>query len=292
MGGSDVSAYAVDDLDASDPDSDIPDELQDVSCSMPESETGFESETTDDRAMVDLPVFHLIDVNDNHAEIDDMMDVDEDDTKKSFDFTGELQKLNESGGSDRASFVEQLEKAFKTPAKIDLRYDFGGQDNLLRVDVPPLPPLPSGSNDSASTEPLDSSESSQQALYLSIPTSSSALEDFPISRLLDAKEPTLLPGSDSFSNASSHDDRDDVYLSNVLDSPVTTASRPSDGELNKSFRFGGFSKSPSRELEPEKPISFSDIIPSADQPNASSSVDDSVINSIIAKASEIPARRP
>ncbi|KAJ3725176.1 hypothetical protein C8R42DRAFT_718664 [Lentinula raphanica] len=292
MGGSDVSAYAVDDLDASDPDSDIPDELQDVSCSMPESETGFESETTDDRAMVDLPVFHLIDVNDNHAEIDDMMDVDEDDTKKSFDFTGELQKLNESGGSDRASFVEQLEKAFKTPAKIDLRYDFGGQDNLLRVDVPPLPPLPSGSNDSASTEALDSSESSQQALYLSIPTSSSALEDFPISRLLDAKEPTLLPGSDSFSNASSHDDRDDVYLSNVSDSPVTTASRPSDGELNKSFRFGGFSKSPSQELEPEKPISFSDIIPSADQPNASSSVDDSVINSIIAKASEIPARRP
>ncbi|KAJ3769941.1 hypothetical protein FB446DRAFT_766043 [Lentinula raphanica] len=320
MGGSDVSAYAVDDLDASDPDSDIPDELQvilakqsprtslqsieqgpmlnspdapqDVSCSMPESETGFESETTDDRAMVDLPVFHLIDVNDNHAEIDDMMDVDEDDTKKSFDFTGELQKLNESGGSDRASFVEQLEKAFKTPAKIDLRYDFGGQDNLLRVDVPPLPPLPSESNDSASTEPLDSSESSQQALYLSIPTSSSALEDFPISRLLDAKEPTLLPGSDSFSNASSHDDHDDAYLSNVLDSPATTASRPSDGELNKSFRFGGFSKSPSRELEPEKPISFSDIIPSADQPNASSSVDDSVINSIIAKASEIPARRP
>ncbi|KAJ3972631.1 hypothetical protein EV361DRAFT_970780 [Lentinula raphanica] len=315
-----MKAYAVDDLDASDPDSDIPDELQvilakqsprtslqsieqgpmlnspdapqDVSCSMPESETGFESETTDDQAMVDLPVFHLIDVNDNHAEIDDMMDGDEDDTKKSFDFTGELQKLNESGGSDRASFVEQLEMAFKTPAKIDLRYDFGGQDNLLRVDVPPLPPLPSGSNDSASTEPLDSSESSQQALYLSIPTSSSALEDFPISRLLDAKEPTLLPGSDSFSNASSHDDHDDVYLSNVLDSPVTTASRPSDGELNKSFRFGGFSKSPSQELEPEKPISFSDIIPSADQPNSSSSVDDSVINSIIAKASEIPARRP
>jgi hypothetical protein len=63
----------------------------------------------------------------------------EEDTKKSFDFTGEIRRLNESGASDRDSFVEQLEMAFRTPAKIDLHYDFG---NNLRVEVPPLPPLP------------------------------------------------------------------------------------------------------------------------------------------------------
>ena len=39
----------------------------------------------------------------------------ENDTKQSFDFTGELAKLNESGGAHRLSFVEQLEEAFKTP---------------------------------------------------------------------------------------------------------------------------------------------------------------------------------
>ena len=55
-----------------------------------------------------------------------------------FDFTGELQKLNESGASesDRRSFVEQLENAFRTLAKVDLCYDFGGH---LCVDVPPVP---------------------------------------------------------------------------------------------------------------------------------------------------------
>jgi hypothetical protein len=55
--------------------------------------------------------------------------IDKDDTKKSFDFTGELKKLNESGGSDRLSFVEQLENAFRTP--VDLRDDFD-----LRLDAP------------------------------------------------------------------------------------------------------------------------------------------------------------
>ena len=40
--------------------------------------------------------------------------------KKSFDFTGELKKLNESGASDRRSFIEQLECAFHAPVKFDL----------------------------------------------------------------------------------------------------------------------------------------------------------------------------
>ncbi|KAJ3908042.1 hypothetical protein F5879DRAFT_794348 [Lentinula edodes] len=325
MGGSDVSAYAVDDLDTSDPDSDIPDELQVILANQSprtsvhsiEDHTSFRSldspdapqdvsslvdpesefESTGGREVVDLPVFHLIDVDDNHADLDDMLDVDEDDTKKSFDFTGELEKLNESGGSDRASFVEQLEKAFKTPAKIDLRYDFGGQGGLLQVDVPPLPVLPSmiAMDSSKSVELTNSSISSQEAHYGgSTQATSSSLEIFPISRLLDAKEPTLLPGSDSISSTDSRD-LPDTFAPKVLESSVSSASRPSDGELNKSFKFGGFTKSLSQEVELEKPISFSDIIPSPSRvralSNASSYVDDSVINSIIAKASEVPAAR-
>ncbi|KAF9065359.1 hypothetical protein BDP27DRAFT_1424922 [Rhodocollybia butyracea] len=326
MGGSDVSAYAVDDLDASDPDSDIPDELQvilanqsprlsvrsvddtlsfrpttdspdaprDVSIPVPESESSGEPET------VELPVFHLIDVNDNRADLDDMMDVDEDDTKKSFDFTGELQKLNESGGSDRASFVEQLEKAFQTPAKIDLRYDFGGQlgNGFLQVDVPPLPPLPSmvsSADSSSSMDVTDDSISSQDAHYGgSTQTASESLEEFPLSRLLDAKEPTLLPGSDSVGSDESHD-LPHTFIPKGLKPSTSSSSRPSDGELNKAFKFGGFSKSPSLEIQPEKPITLSDIIPPLSRVRAMSDasyVDDSVIDSIMAKASDMPAARP
>lgn len=60
----------------------------------------------------DQPVFRalVIDDEDNHADIDGGLS-SEDDTKRSFDFTGELKRLNESGGSDRRSFVEQLENA-------------------------------------------------------------------------------------------------------------------------------------------------------------------------------------
>jgi hypothetical protein len=55
----------------------------------------------------------------------------EDDTKKSFDFTDELKKMNESGGSDRLSFIERLENVFRTPA--NLRYD-----SDLQIDAPPV----------------------------------------------------------------------------------------------------------------------------------------------------------
>jgi hypothetical protein len=48
-----------------------------------------------------------------------------------------IKKLN-NGASDRASLVEKLEMAFKTPAKIDLCYDFAD----LRAEVSALPPRP------------------------------------------------------------------------------------------------------------------------------------------------------
>jgi serine/arginine repetitive matrix protein 2 len=47
----------------------------------------------------------------------------ENETKKSFDFTGELNKLNASGEGNRLSFLEQLEMAFPDPAKLQ-SFDF------------------------------------------------------------------------------------------------------------------------------------------------------------------------
>ncbi|KAF5312056.1 hypothetical protein D9619_003769 [Psilocybe cf. subviscida] len=97
-----------------------------------------------------LPVFRasVIDAAANRYSITDTASAYEsspgrssadDDTKKSFDFTGELRLLNESGGSDRRSFVEQLENAFRTPAKVDLKYDF---DVAMAPPLPAMPVLP------------------------------------------------------------------------------------------------------------------------------------------------------
>lgn len=171
MGGSDVSsAYTEDGVDR-DPDSDIPGELQvildgnkrrsiedtinfgrlsdslDQGAGTPEDESPPSSPPP--------PVFRarVIDESDNQADIieDEELcahEYDENFTKKSFDFTGEINRLTESGASDSRSFMEQLEKAFKSPAKIDLRYDFGGE--VLTVNVPPLsaplPPSPPASD--------------------------------------------------------------------------------------------------------------------------------------------------
>jgi serine/arginine repetitive matrix protein 2 len=70
----------------------------------------------------EVPVFRafVIDEQNNHHDIDESSISSEDDTKKSFDFTGELKKLNHAGVSHRRSFVEQLENAFGTPAGVDM----------------------------------------------------------------------------------------------------------------------------------------------------------------------------
>jgi len=122
--------------------------------------------------ILQLPTFRasLIDKEDNHLDIDDGSVTSDEDTKKSFDFTGELEKLNESGVSDRRSFVEQLENVFRTPAEVDLCYDFGGH---LRVEVPPVPSIPvdlrmaveaDSSAGTSTMETLDSSNSQSQLL--------------------------------------------------------------------------------------------------------------------------------
>jgi len=147
-------------LDASDPDSNIPNEPQ---VSLSSSDQGIDDTLSFDPNMMiartslpspgrppkmplpspkastmTAPVVYASVVNedDDHAYVEDAGMFSEDDTKKSFDFTGELQKLNESGGSHRLSFVEQLENAFRTPAAIDLRYDF------QLCGAQPLPKVP------------------------------------------------------------------------------------------------------------------------------------------------------
>ena len=69
----------------------------------------------------------------------DSSSLEENDTKRSFDFTSELKRLSESAGSHRHSFMEQLENAFRTPAKYDL--DGFGQFGPYE-DAPPMPPIP------------------------------------------------------------------------------------------------------------------------------------------------------
>lgn len=113
-----------------------------------------------------------------------------------------------------------------------------------------------------------------------------SLEEFPISKLLGAKAPTLLPGSDSIGSADSHDCLL-VFNRKVLRTH-STGSRPSNGELNQAFNFGGFPKTPLL----EKPSTLSYIIPPPSRVRAMSNtspVDDTVI--ITAKPSDIPPAR-
>ncbi|KAF8417746.1 hypothetical protein L210DRAFT_3655997 [Boletus edulis BED1] len=115
----------------SDPDSDIPDKLQVIlsnsdqegedtisldrrSACPPLPSPGLPPEmplptldTASTRSsLAELPVFRatVIDEDEHHVDVEEGT-LSEDDTKRSFDFTGELQKLNESGASDRRSFI-------------------------------------------------------------------------------------------------------------------------------------------------------------------------------------------
>lgn len=198
LGDSDVSCYAVPVSYASDPDcdipnEDIPNELQDVL--KANTNDGSDDDTfelnkhfirnDEDSADVECPHSNLppldsVDLPSDVlsppvfdaslgsnagilGDIDGMEHVDAEfdpdvDTRQSFDFTGELRRLNQSSASDRCSFFEQLECAFKTPAMLDLRCDLGG---LLQVQVPPVPHLPPDFNVCRKTSLNTSSDNSQ-----------------------------------------------------------------------------------------------------------------------------------
>ncbi|KAJ7115597.1 hypothetical protein C8R43DRAFT_1038570 [Mycena crocata] len=312
MGGSDVSAYEDQELDASDPDSDIPNELQAIlsassgnspvddtlSFRPPPPSPGLPPHAplpiSPSPPQLELPIFNVQLVGDHgHGDMDEGGTSSEEDTKKSFDFTGELQKLNESGASDRRSFVEQLENAFKTPAKIDLR-------GLLRTDVPPVPALPvtlkqdtSGSSTSSSGQSSSGflvPQSASRLVDMKEPTmavtsdedTSMNIDRYPGSRIVDIKEPTLLPGSDSLASDDS------------LEPPRVFTAGPSDGQLNVKFKFGG--ELPEEEKRPKKPLTLSDIIPPPSHVRSQSlsslmEEDDSVLKSIFANVADIQRPR-
>jgi serine/arginine repetitive matrix protein 2 len=357
MGGSDASGYEVPELDASDPDSDVPDELRIIlaggshsdrdsvgdTFSFPNEEEVFhraftaspDSQSEEELPVarsaaspfLDLPVFRasLIDEDEHLADLDEGGNTsEEDNTKKSFDFTGELKKLNESGASDRRSFVEQLENAFKTPAKVDLRYDFGAhlKGGMLHVEVPPVPKIPVELSTALSTDDssygssgFDSLQGSRSRIIdMKEPTmlqstraeqtfetgSGSQFDAYTTSRIVDVVEPSLLLGPNSFSTNHTHEviiaPESPPSLNNSLALSTNSAvSTRSDGELNTSFRFGGRRNSESPDVESEKPLTLSDIIPSPSHARSlsnSSLMDenDSVFKSILAKAVNLPQR--
>ena len=325
MGGSDISCYQGPELDVSDPDSDVPDELRFLLATHSDRDSIAESlsfqDDQEDHApkpsaakssadelptlpppALQLPVFRasLIDDEQNHCDIDEGTNTSDEDTKKSFDFTGELKKLNESGASDRRSFVEQLENAFRTPAKVDLRYDFGGH---LRVDVPPVPNLPTDFIRSATTEADSQEDGVSQLLDVQPPFNETESRESPSrfdfssgSQLVNVAEPSLLLQSNNLTP------RDVAFektsSSSLLPSPAPSSQRPSDGQLNRSFKFGGLPPSQSSTLLPKedkKPLTLSDIIPPPSHARSLShstlmEEDDSILNSILANINGPEAR--
>ncbi|KAF9560634.1 hypothetical protein CPC08DRAFT_466596 [Agrocybe pediades] len=318
FGGSDISAYGRSsdvEIDASDPDSDVPDELRYILAGSSDrgsvvgeldnhdvaDDTGHREEVEFGHSelptslALELPPFptfqaSLVDTDNKEHQLD-LADIpsspSENDTNKSFDFTGELQKLNSSGASDRRSFVEQLENAFRTPAKVDLRYalDLG--------DIPPVPTLNLAKyEDANTTEDLTgdsdltgrSGDSGTGFEYGLVPESVSQLVDMnlPGLSMMDrTEEKTRSPDN---AESKSNSDLDFIFpsrsesqlvqvkeptnINNSSDFDDGNVSRTSEGELNTSFRFGGLPRDDAasfksnRSKENDKPMTLSDIIPS------------------------------
>ncbi|KZV76755.1 hypothetical protein PENSPDRAFT_342582 [Peniophora sp. CONT] len=319
LGGSVATVDMDRELESSDPDSDVPDELRDIlqggntyrrsigiedtlsyghsrSASvssnlpspgappkMPLPMPEIHVEDEDVEMTVETPMFRTAPLNDHdHLAVLDGAESGDDDTKRSFDFTGELRALNESGGSDRLSFVEQLENAFKTPAKVNL----ANLGHFALQDVPPMPAMPMLSPSQEDSDSLMPSACETQDDSLLGPESSP--EKYPASSLLASPEISM-PRRER-SSSSSYD----------ISFPRAARSRSNtiDGELNLSFKFGG--KSPIEDsfpvTEPSKELTLSDIIPPPEIQNRLSMAslsseyqseeyeDDSVLKSILAKA--------
>ncbi|KAF6741921.1 hypothetical protein DFP72DRAFT_1110853, partial [Ephemerocybe angulata] len=351
MGGSDASAWSVQ-LDESDPDSDVPEELRSIlkrtrsaidgetiasqdGREMEEEESESESEEDCSAAEAEIqqaqrvPVFRA-QLNDGDTMTtdcffdcyfdDNLTSSDENFTKRSFDFTGELAKLNESGASDRRSFVEQLENAFKTPAKVDLRVDFG------LGEVPPVPPMPlrrmqrqeeEEEEESYSAEAMgvgsryEEEESDERASAESVKTSANSsssprFNDESVSRLMDMKQPSLELPSIKSSTSSNTATIAQLQLKKSMASVKSGRSARSnasglsvDGELNRSFRFGGESEEMHDDKAVPKPMTLADIIPPpahVRQVSFSSSMldeyEDSALKSIVSSVQPVPSGAP
>ena len=226
----------------------------------------------------------------------------EEDTKKSFDFTGELNKLNDVGYSARESFAEQLENAFRTPAKVDLRCgSFGSR--LLTVEVPPVtaPKLPiefrrtmeerslsrasqfdDDEEDSVSDVemPRRAGADEKELDTFGIPSSmedfrQGFLHDDPSATPFDDLDKTKLDVEDLnhfFEGKSSNDLSLPSLSPESTRLPALSTSSSRSGELNLSFRFGGLNKDDSSIMSTstlsythDAPLTLSDIIPPPDR---------------------------
>jgi serine/arginine repetitive matrix protein 2 len=266
LGGSISSRNPDLSLDSDNPDSDIPNELQDILTGgnaerlhdledilsltrapvvcpppspglPPESPlpTPVVSQTCAVRSGGPVNSTQLIAEDDDDDESD--ASLEENDTKRSFDFTGELKKLSENAGTNRHSFMEQLENAFRTPAKYDL--DRFGPDE----DIPPVPVVPSFK----SRRPiLDEASDPHVVASISVPPL------LPSPEIVVSKK---AKGTISY---------------NLLQDQAEhlPASKPSYGQLDLNFKFGGTQLSAKPADKPtDKPtnasrLTLSDIIPS------------------------------
>jgi len=259
LGGSMSSRNLYQSMDLDDLNSDVPNELQiilteDTLTSLPQSlslrppspglppESPLPTPLISHTSVVDssVPVIPMPWVDDEQqgdTDESDSSSIEENDTKRSFDFTSELKRLSECAGSHRHSFVEQLETAFRTPAK----YDLDGFDGFSQFgpyeDVPPVPSIPT-----ATFSRRLSSESNDPIARVSNP----------ISPLLPS--PEIVPTKKLKGAASSH------KLSQSLPQDSSVSSKPSYGQLDLNFKFGG---SPQSAKHAEKSqLTLSDIIPS------------------------------
>ena len=180
------------------------------------------------RPMISVP--WMDEVQPDDPDESDSSSLEENDTKRSFDFTSELKRLSESAGTHRLSFVEQLEDAFRTPAK----YSLDGFSHFgMEEDVPPIPPLTSRCR--FSNEPKDPN----------------AVASTPVSPLLPS--PEIVVSKKLTGTASSLD-----LSQSQLESSVS--SKPSYGQLDLNFKFGG--SPPSAKPPKRSQLTLSDIIPS------------------------------
>ncbi|KAF8269417.1 hypothetical protein EI94DRAFT_1725227 [Lactarius quietus] len=251
LGGSMSSRNPDLSLESDNPDSDIPNELQDIlTGGNAERLDGFEDTISFSPAQLvhippspglppesplPTPVLSQVCAGRSAGSMDSTQPIADDDesdssslendTKRSFDFTGELKKLSESAGTHRHSFVEQLESAFRTPAKYHLD-KFGPSE-----DIPPVPVVPS----------IESRR----------PVSDEAGERHVVPRLLPSPEIVVSKkarGTISYN-----------LLQDQVKNPPAL-SKPSYGQLDLNFKFGG----PSLSAKPADAsrLTLSDIIPS------------------------------
>jgi len=136
--------------------------------------------------------------------------------------TPHIKRLNESGASDRASFVKQLGMAFKTPAKIDLHYDFGAN---FQVEVPPLPPPPTSGS-------MATTSANVSTLGLEFRPSLSCW--ISVTSALFKRHPQRIVRASTFRYVTQS-----TELFRSTYSTCSTQSEHSEEELDRPFKFGG-----------------------------------------------------